>query len=245
MHRFIIEDLCAPGVLAPLPTEEAHHAVQVLRLHEGDEVVLLDGVGGVFAATLETVEKQRVLARVGQTLPDHEPETRVTLYQGVAKGEKMDWIIQKTTELGVHAIQPVLFSRCVAQQEGKHASLKQARYRKIAEGAMKQCGRGHLPLIGQAQPLEALLPRMASHACTLVPWEEARAVGVGAMLAKVGYPRDIGLVIGPEGGIAPEEIAQMAQRSIQPVTLGARILRTETAGLAALVMILSNAGDMA
>jgi 16S rRNA (uracil1498-N3)-methyltransferase len=222
---------------ATLSPEEARHASQVLRLTPGTSVELLDGMGGLYRAELVQVSKAGVVARIEAELPNAEPRTRVTLYQGVAKGEKMDWIVQKAVELGAFRIQPVCFARCVAQ--GQH---KAERWQRIALEAAKQCGRGRIPKVEEPLPLQAALESLARHEQCLVPWEEERSAALSGLLRPDAL--DIGLIIGPEGGLDPAEMDMLSTCGAVSVTLGPRILRTETAAVAALTMVLAAMGDM-
>ena len=190
MHRFFSED----G--ASIRGEELKHLRQVLRLAPGDEIeVLWDGRR--LLAELTEVAAQAAAFAVRQELPDREPRCRVTLYQGLCKGEKMDFLVQKCTEMGVHAVVPVEMARSVAR----------------ADRAQKKTER---------------LARIARE-----------AVFAGRIAA-----RSVGLLIGPEGGIAPEEAEAVRAVGGQAMTLGSRILRTETAGLVALTLTLHGAGDL-
>lgn len=237
MHRFFAQS--AGENAAVLPPEEAAHALRVLRMRPGDACqALVDG--RIFSARIESAEPQ-VTLRLENELPSPEPSLRLTLYQGVPKGDKMDYIVQKCTEAGVFRIVPVHFSRCVAQWTGKDADKKLTRFRRIAAEAAKQAGRALTPEIAQPaafSDLPALLPR---HELILVPWEEARERGVRSCWAG---QKDVALLIGPEGGIDEREIDALKALSAQPVTLGKRIFRTETAGLAAIISILTLSGDM-
>ena len=237
MHRFFATRLDEDRAL--LPPEEAQHALRVLRLGPGDACqALLEG--SVYAANiLETAPE--VVLRLGDALPSPEPKVRVTLYQGLPKGDKLDYIAQKCTEAGVFRIVPVDFSRCVASWAGKDAEKKRARLQRIAAEAAKQSGRAVAPEIEAPIFLEELCRRFERHAFVLVPWEEQRGHGIAA--AWQGQT-DVAIVIGPEGGISPEEIEQMKSSGAVPVTLGPRIFRTETAGLAALISLLTLSGDM-
>ncbi len=215
--------------------------MQVLRLKKGATVVLLDGLGGVFEAEIEDLGKQRVTARIAGQLPDNEARARVTLYQGLPKAAKLETILQKCTEIGVHAVQPVLFSRSIVEP-GKNQEKNLSRYRRIAREAAKQCGRGQVPMVGQVKTFAEMLERIQGHGVTLVPWEEEKRSRIADAL--FGKPHEIALVIGPEGGITPEEIEQLRAHGARTVTLGPRILRTETAGMAALASILTLTGDL-
>ena len=227
MHSFYCEQ--RQGDLALLTKEDSRHAHKVLRLKEGDRVqVVLEGAR--YEAVLVGEEGT---ARLVTPLESTEAKVRITLYQGVTKGDRMDYTIQKGTELGVHAFYPCLMQRCVLRE----AEGKVERWQRIAREAGKQARRTVLPVVHEVLPFAALCARLAGHEQALVPWEEG-----GASL-RVAYQgaMDVAVVIGPEGGITPEEIAAMQAK---PVTLGPRILRTETAGPVAAAAILLLSGDM-
>lgn len=237
MHRFFAKRI--DENLAELPPEEEAHALRVLRMGAGDPCQALIE-GNIYSAVIgETAPK--VILRLGDMLPSPEPKVKITLYQGIPKGEKMDYIAQKCTEAGVCRIVPVAFSRCVAKWDGKDAAKKQARFRRVAAEAAKQSGRALIPEIGLPLAVGQLCGAMKDHDLVLVPWEEERG---GGIRAKWQGQKNVAVVIGPEGGISPEEIEQMKAAGAVPVTLGPRIFRTETAGLAAAVSLLTLSGDM-
>jgi len=156
----------------------------------------------------------------------------VTLFQGIPKGDKMDSIVQKCVELGVFEIQPVVFSRCITQET------RTARWQRIAIEAAKQCGRARIPQIKESIPFDVLLDLLPCVEQTYVCWEYAEAGGFKTM------PRTAGLVIGPEGGITAEEFFSLTNAGTQPLSLGPRILRTETAGPTALAIALFAWGEL-
>ena len=237
MHRFFAER--QDENTAMLLQEEENHALRVLRLNVGDECQALME-GQVFAAVIREVSP-RVLLTLKQMLPSPEPSVAITLYQGVPKGEKMDFVTQKCTEAGVCRIVPVEFSRCVARWEGKDAVKKQARYQRIAAEAAKQSGRAVTPEVSLPLSFGKLCQEISQHDLVLVPWEEEHGNGIGT---KWQGEKDVAVIIGPEGGIAPEEIERLQEAGAKPVTLGPRIFRTETAGLAAIISLLTISGDM-
>ncbi len=245
MHRFFTGEQCRAGQEVALLEEEAQHALRVLRLSTGDATEIMDG-RRVYAAQLTRVDKQAVFARIGEELPTREPQVRVTLFQGLAKGEKMETIIQKCTELGVHAVQPVLFSRCVMRLEGQRADDTRRRWQRIAREAAKQCGRAWVPEIYGPVGVDKLEKLCVRQQLLIVPWEEADGGSVRQLMARwtPDQGTSMGIVIGPEGGITEAEITQLHGMGAQPVTLGPRILRTETAGMATLAAILAMAGEM-
>ena len=237
MHRFFAERLDAQTA-ALLPEEESH-ALRVLRLNVGDECQALME-GKVFAAVI-TETGPRVVLALKEAMPSPEPSVSVTLYQGIPKGDKMDFIVQKCTEAGVCRIVPVEFSRCVARWEGKDAAKKQARYQRIASEAAKQSGRAAAPEIALPLSFSAMFTEIEKHDLVLVPWEEQHGNGIRANWHE---EKDVGMIIGPEGGISSEEIDRLKEAGAKPVTLGPRIFRTETAGLAAIISLLTLSGDM-
>ncbi len=237
MHRFFAERLNENT--AVLPPEEENHALRVLRLQAGDGCqALMDGC--VYAAVIRETSP-RVVLTIQEELPSPEPSLSVTLYQGIPKGEKMDFIVQKCTEAGVCRVVPVAFSRCVARWEGKDAAKKQARYQRIAAEAAKQSGRAVTPDIAMPLSFTEMCGEIGKHHLILVPWEEEHGNG---LRANWHGEKDAAIIIGPEGGISSEEIDRLRAAGAKPVTLAPRIFRTETAGLAALISRLTKSGDM-
>ncbi|MBO2517971.1 MAG: 16S rRNA methyltransferase, partial [Clostridiales bacterium] len=178
------------------------------------------------------------IVTVSDPLPSPEPTVRVTLYQGIPKGDKMDMICQKCTEAGIACIVPVEMERCVARIDRKDAEKKVQRWQRIIQEAAKQSGRAAVPVVEMPITVKQLAERMKSHELCLVPWEEAEGCGIrGAWNGE----KDVAVLIGPEGGISEKEIAMLPAK---PVTLGKRIFRTETAGLAALIEIMCISGNM-
>jgi len=239
MHRFYFDGQ-APENLATLDAEESRHAVQVLRMRGGENVVLLDGQGGVYSAQIEKADAAGVTARILEQLPSRESETDITLYQGMPKADKMEWIIQKCTELGVKTFCPVMFSRCVKEM-GKNPEKILNRWSRIAREAAKQCGRGRVPEILPPISAKELYQRLKEHELSLTAWEDAEGTRIAHVLENA---RDVALVIGPEGGLDEGEVEAMKQSGCRVVTLGSRILRTETAGMAAVSSILTLRGEL-
>ena len=220
MNAFYMEG----GRLSP---EDARHAAKVLRLRPGDEIVALDGIGGRFRARLKEDGSVELL----ETLPSNEPRLRLTVYQGVPKADKLELLAQKLTELGVTRLVPVEMERSVRHFE------KVERLRKIAREAAKQCRRA-LPMeITEPMPWREAVADMRACRLLVAPWEEATA----GHLTDLAPCADIGLLIGPEGGISAREIEECGAKT---VTLGARILRTETAALAATAILMAAMGEI-
>ena len=242
MHRFYAEAPFRPGDTVPLTPEDAAHAERVLRLKSGAEVELLGG--GLRCAGRLIRQGDALAVETGEQLRTTEPRLRITLYQGLPKADKLEWIIQKAVELGVHRVVPVAMSRCVVRLDAKDAAKKQPRWQKIAREAAKQSGRCLLPEVALPLSFGALPAAVGGHQAFLVPWEEARGFSPAAFRAERPEVTDLGLLIGPEGGIAPEEIRTLEEAGARQITLGPRILRTETAGLAALSALYALYGEM-
>ncbi len=243
MHRFFTEDSPVAGGEAVIRGEEARHACQVLRLRPGDPCELLAREGR-WRGELLSLDPREGRVRVLEPLPGTEPRLRLTLYQGLPKGDKMEQIIQKAVELGAAAVVPVAMSRCVVRLDSRDAERKTERWQRIAAEACKQSGRTALPRVQPPLPASRLPEALRAHEAAIVPWEEARSLSLRGFVRERPGLEDVAVVIGPEGGITPEEIAAMEAAGCRPVTLGPRILRTETAGMAAIAALMALCGEM-
>lgn len=244
MHRFMIKAALAPGEEIAFPDSEAQHAARVLRLRAGDAAEISDGEGHIFSAEMTHVSREGVQARLLDRLPDREAPLDLTLYMGYPKAEKLELIVQKLTELGVRRIVPVVMARSVARPDARDAAKKRERYERIALEATKQCGRGRVCEVTEPMSWRAALEDMKARSLMLVPWEEAQGVRLGDVHDACPEMRDIGLLIGPEGGISEEEIADVQALGAQSVTLGPRILRAETAAMASAAVVMALWGDV-
>ena len=242
MHRFYAE----PGVTGPnvpLCEEDARHAARVLRMKLGEPCeMFVDGKR--YAAEISAMGDNGVQALLLRELPSTEARLRITLYQGLPKADKMELIVQKSVELGASAVVPVAMSRCVVQLDAKDGRKKQERWQKISREACKQSGRCEMMQVTEPISFKQLLARLAEHQAAIVPWEDARGYSLARFHQEHPDVTDLAIVIGPEGGMSEEEIARMKEASCQSVTLGPRILRTETAGLCAMSALLCLYGDM-
>ena len=240
-HRFYAEEAAGADRFF-LTAEDAHHALRVLRMQPGEELELFAGGRRMLAALEAPDASGRLPARVIRPLPSTETALRLTLVQGLPKADKMEWIIQKAVELGVARIVPVRMSRCVVRLDDRDAEKKLLRWQRIAREAGKQSGRCVIPEVASPVDLRQVPSLAAALDACVVPWEECE--GRGPLAFHNAHPAlaSLGIVIGPEGGIAPEEIAQLSD--CIPITLGRRILRTETAGLAAAAAFLALYGEM-
>jgi 16S rRNA (uracil1498-N3)-methyltransferase len=223
-----------------LPDAVAHHALRVLRLAVGDALTVFTGRGGEFAATLVRADKHRAIVRLDAFDPvERETALAVTLVQGLAASDAMDHAVRRAVELGAAAIRPVVTSRSARLPAGDRGDKRLAHWRQIVVAACEQCGRNRLPGVHDVVPLERFLTERARDATGLV-----LVPGGSTTLADVPLPAcGIDLVIGPEGGFARVEVDAARAAGLLPVRLGPRVLRTETAALAALAAINATWGD--
>lgn len=234
MHRFFVENIEDGNAL--LTGSDAAHCARVLRLRAGDAARLCDGRGNEYDAVIESASAEECLLAVGEPFPSEtEPKCRVTLYQCLPKTGKAELIVQKCVELGVDTVELVLSARCVAQPS-KNDAAKLARLNRVSEEAAKQSRRGVIPPVAGITPIDALDP--AAFDLFLIAYEEERAVSLKAALLAHPAPGSVALLVGPEGGLTEEEVATLTRRGARAVSLGTRILRTETAGMAALAQLL-------
>ncbi len=227
MHRFFVD----PARPERIEGEEHAHLSRVLRLTTGETVELLNGEA-LFLAELCEIGKEYAMARIVKELPTREANMRVTLYVGMLKGEKMDWVVQKLTELGAHALVPVLMRHSVAQ------GFRGERAARIAKEAQKQCGRARGMTVAEPMDFRGAAIRLAAHALPLAAYE-----GGGDAFSIPLAARDVGIMIGPEGGFSQEEILTLADAGVRRISLGPRILRAETAAIAAIAGAMACAGE--
>lgn len=229
-----------PGASLPLPATVAHHAANVLRLRTRDAVTLFTGAGGEFAATVERIDRREVIVRVdGFVAVEREPSLAVTLVQAVAAGDAMDYAIRKSVELGVAALQPVIAARSAPLGEGTRGAQKRERWQNVAIAASEQSGRNRVPAVGAAIPFAQWLTARAR----ATPGIVLAPVGAVALAGIVAPADAIDVVVGPEGGFTVDEIDAAVHAGLVAVRLGPRVLRTETAGPAALAAIQTLWGD--
>lgn len=229
-----------------IETEDAKHIRKVLRLAPGDEITVCDGRGIDYAAVIERFEEGAVICSVKSSrVCDAEPSVGITLYQGLPKASKMDYIIQKTTELGIVRIVPVKMARCVVKMENAAAEKKKLeRWRKISYEAAKQSGRGCIPEIGDMMTFDEALEDMKKAELCFAPYECEGRTRLRDILEGVSGIKTVSFMIGPEGGYDIGEYEKLRGAGVETVTLGRRILRTETAGEAVLAMTMYGLGEI-
>ncbi|MDD7403472.1 MAG: 16S rRNA (uracil(1498)-N(3))-methyltransferase [Butyribacter sp.] len=220
---------------------DVNHIRNVLRLDEGDWVVACDGQGKDYVSRIQSMDKENVVLHIekvqetGTELP-----TKITLFQGVPKKDKMEFIIQKAVELGVYEIVPVMMKRCVVRfHDEKKMQKKQERWQTIAEAAAKQCDRGIIPQVHMPVTMEEAFDMARTLEYNMIPYELQEGINQSREIVTHACSREsVGIFIGPEGGFEEKEVEQAVACGVEPITLGKRILRTETAGMAILSIMM-------
>ena len=240
--RLFVDVPLTPGEDLTLPRNAAQHAFRVLRLKTGDLVTLFNGDGRQYSSRLITDDPRAASVHVEIVeSPTRESPLRVTLLQSLARGEKMDWVIQKATELGATRILPVTTGRSEVRLDGTRSEKRLAHWRSVAIAACEQCGRNVVPEISAPESLEACLaahPQAGGEVRWMLhPGGTARLQNGGAMAT------DVMLAVGPEGGFSDNDLATLRHAGFDALALGPRILRTETAGLAAMAALQAVQGD--
>ena len=222
--------------------EDAKHLATVLRSEKGDCVEVCDGCGTDYCCEITDVDKKEVILKINEkTTCQSEPKTKITLFQGLPKADKMEMIIQKCVELGIEKIVPVATHRAVVKLDKKDSLKKIERWQKIAESAAKQSGRGIIPQIGDVITFKEAVKLGAMAQGAIIPYEHEEKRGIREFV-KSFSGSEVAIFIGPEGGFADEEIAVAMENGISSVSLGKRILRTETAGMATVAILLYELG---
>lgn len=248
LTRVYVETALNPGSLVELPHDTASHLAKVLRARAGDELIMFNGDGREFDGVIEAVRGSRVSASIGDSRPvDRESPLAITLVQCVPRGDRMDFIVQKATELGVARIAPVLSQRSVVRLDKAQAESKAIHWRAVAVNACEQCGRNRLPAIETAQPLLNYLGESSPGMGPRLVLEPESAPDAHSTARNLGTAEAIvraEIAIGPEGGFAPDELEAFRVAGFSQIGLGPRILRTETAAIAAVVWLQARLGDM-
>jgi len=245
MPRFFVEK----GNIFPdhifITGEDVKHIRNVLRMKKGEEIVLCDGSGKDYIGIVEEFESDRIRAFVREVKKSRtEPSVEVTLFQGIPKSDRMDFIIQKSVELGVNQIIPVITERTIVRfNSQKDMDKKAGRWQKISLEAAKQCNRGIIPRVGSPLSFDDALKVCKEADLSIIPYEKHTGHGLKEYLYGNNAER-ICVFIGPEGGFSEEEMKKAVSSGIKLVTLGPRILRTETAAIAVLSIIIYEAGDI-
>jgi len=217
--------------------DDAKHISAVLRAKVDEEIIICDGYGTDYLCRLIGINKKQVLAEIIKKYENkNEPELKITLYQGLPKGDKMELVIQKCVEIGVDKIIPVITDNTVIKI-GEKAEKKSLRWNKISEAAAKQCGRGKIPRVDKILSFKDAVKASKILDNAIIPYENERKTSIKEFV-KSFNGKSIGIFIGPEGGFSENEINLCKENDITSVSLGKRILRTETAGLVTSVILL-------
>lgn len=242
MHRFFLPPESSVGARLALSQDDARHAATVLRIDAGEEVEILDGAGHRLHGRVASVHKRTVLVDVLDTQTAPPPTFSLVLAPALAKPKAMEWILQKAVELGATRIEPLMTARSVSRPAADEIGDKQSRWQTIVIEALKQCGAAWLTRVAPARALEDWLRDREPTDLTLVA-----SLHAGAVLPRVAiegfarqygrHPASIAILVGPEGDFTPAELEAIVRSGARPVTLGDRVLRCETAALAALAIL--------
>lgn len=249
MHRFFVDKQNIQeenDVIIVTDSDDVKHIAKVLRLKEKDEIEICDANNNEYIGEICYLDKSGIKLKI---LTKHrtltESDVEVTLFQGIPKASKMDYIIQKCTEMGVHAIVPVITERTIVQIKDKKTEGKKVeRWQKVAEEAAKQSKRGIIPKILEPLSFNELLNSISDYDLMLVPYEKELKSSMRQVFKHKKLMNRIGIIVGPEGGFEENEIEAAKDCGVIPVTLGPRILRTETAGLISLSIVMYELGDL-
>lgn len=224
---------------------DAHHIARVMRFNPGDTVIVCDNSGKQFTVRLEKINDQTVAGQViGEQMAVSEPRLRVTLVPSLLKGDKLEWIIQKGTEMGVHAIWPFHSARSVVQLDGTKAVKRRERWQKIAKEAAEQAHRGFIPEIDGPLTWMDILDRIAAFDIAIIPHEREQKQSLPALWHNVRSIETCLIIIGPEGGFDDREVDMAREAGARPVHLGPRILRAETAALTTITCLMWAGGEL-
>ncbi|WP_315368685.1 16S rRNA (uracil(1498)-N(3))-methyltransferase [Kingella oralis] len=238
MPRFYLPTALAPHTTLNLPDNIIRH-IHVLRLNAGDSITLFNGTGNDFAATLQTIGKRHAECHIhAQRQPENESPLAITLVQAISSGERMDFTLQKSVELGVRAIQPIISERCVVRLSGERADKRVQRWQDIVIAACEQSGRSIVPTVLPIVSFSDYLRQMPPELHLMMSLRRATTLRDIAPA-----PQTLRLMIGPEGGWTPAEEQATLEAGVQTITLGKRVLRTETASLAVLAAMQVLWGD--
>ena len=244
MYRFKVSAM--EDLYFRITGEELHHLTNVLRLKVGDKVIGFDNSGGQWSGLIGTLDKEAAVCKIiEKNNPEVEARTKVYLVMGLSKGEKMEWVIQKGTELGMAGFIPLRTKRSVLQLEGKKAQDRVVRWQRIAAEAVKQSRRVVEPTIMDICDWSDLKGNLPEETLWLIPYEDEKTSSLSNVLSGLTSEYPLAILIGPEGGFSVEEI-ELARTKLKAisVSLGPRILRAETAALAALTIVLANFRDL-
>jgi 16S rRNA (uracil1498-N3)-methyltransferase len=245
MSRFFISSIDSGSGLISIIGEDVNHIKNVLRMNRGETLSVSDGKGMDYLVEILKLDQDCITTGIIDSWASKtEPPVDITLFQGIPKSDKMDFIVQKSVELGIRKIVPVINHRTIVKFDNvKDRIRKVERWQKIALEAAKQCNRGILPEIVHVQEYAEALQYSKESELNIIPYEKETSQGLKSIISCMN-PKKIGIFIGPEGGFTEDEAERAVVSGIKPVSLGPRILRTETAGIAVISIIMYEHGDM-
>lgn len=245
-HRFFVDPDQIRGDRVRFSPEQAHQLDRVLRLRAGDTVVALDGRGAAYDVTLTELSRRTASGTItGRRAANGEPDTTLILYQSLLRRDKFEWVLQKGTEVGVAVFVPVITRRSLVRDADKVTAERTERWTRILTEAAEQAGRGRVPDLQPPLPFaDAVAEAVAGDGVALLASEDATGYGIPGALNPFRDLSRISLFIGPEGGFEPDEVDEAGSKGINIVTLGPRILRTETAAVVAAALVLHELGQM-
>lgn len=246
VRRFFIERMAGKDGLVPIRGTEARHMAKVLRMAPGDGLVVMDRDGKRFSARIKTIHPKEVWVALGSPLPSPPPSpVRIALCQALLKSKNMDYLIQKTSELGIHALFPCLTARTVVRPHPRGLENKMAHWRQIARSSAKQCNRDKPIRIGSLRSFEQNMDRwQADPVFKVILWEQESSRDLKSLLRESAPAHDLIAVVGPEGGFTRDEIASALEAGFSTASLGDRILRAETAAVAVSTIFQYEWGDL-
>lgn len=245
MHKFFVktDNIINDNIF--IQGEDHQHATKVLRLKIGDKIQICDGEKNEYICEIQEINKKQIKCEIIEHfINNNESNLNVVLFQGLPKAQKMELIIQKGVEIGIKEFQPILTERVVVKTEGRDLKNKLERWNRISYEAAKQSNRGIIPRVNDLLEFEDAIERLKEFDVVFVPYEKEKTKGFKKTLKDVGNVKNIAIIIGPEGGFSEVEIDIFVKNKFIPITLGPRILRTETAGLVAASIILYELDDI-
>lgn len=241
MYRFYVQQNQIEEGRVVIGGSDVNHIKNVLRLGKGDWIVACDREGTDYIGRIQQLSSEQVVLGIEKIQPSGtELPVKITLFQGIPKKEKMEFIIQKAVELGVYEVVPVMMKRCVVRlQEEKKIARRRERWQSIAEAAAKQCDRGIIPNVSEPVTMQEAFDMASRLEYNMIPYELHRGMEEARQIVRQACRKSsVGIFIGPEGGLEPEEVEGAVAIGAHPLTLGKRILRTETAGMALLSVLM-------
>ena len=246
MRRFFVEKIAPGADVLSITGKEARHIVNVLRMKKGEMLILMDGKGQMFEATIEKLHSKEVKVKIDKSIPSPPPSSiYISLAQALIKSHPMDYLIQKTTELGISSIHPFYPERTVIKLKPGHLKNKMDRWAEIMISACKQCGRSTLPILNPPLTFEELIKNVVDKKILkILLWEDEGRTDLKKFLRSISPLPHIFAIVGPEGGFTRSEVNLAREAGFQIISLGNRILRAETAAVSLISIIQYEWGDL-